>query len=279
MGSVKIKTLAAILLFAPGCFWVTTKAEGNQIKTNVASLQATVTKQQSSIDTRVKQLDDELEKATALLKRNSADVGAEVEALGKDMATVNGGIDQVKQTLDDLKTQLAEQKSANDRLRADLSAAEARIDTLEKAMAKPVVTEKPVDKDTLFDGAYGKLQQGNYDDARHDFRDFVKKFPNDEKADNAQYWIGETFFKQKEYEKAIAEFQKVIDTYPNGDMADDAFLEAGNAAVQLKWCVDANAYFAELINRFPKSALAKQAKTQMDFIKKNQKKKDVCQAG
>ncbi len=278
MAAVKLIAVAA-LLAAPGCFWVTTKDEGNRLRADVTQLQGHVAKQQEDVDSRVKKLDDELEKATQVMKRNGADVGAEVEALGKDMASVNGGIDTLKQQMDEVRRQLAEMKAANDKLRADLSTAEARIETLEKDKKAPVVVEKPVDKDTLFDGATGKLQNAQYDDARKDFRDFVKKFPNDEKADNAQYWIGETFFKQKEYEKAIAEFQKVIDNYPNGDMADDAFLEAGNAAVELKWCVDANAYFGELVNRFPKSPLAKQAKSRLDYLKKNAKKKDVCQAG
>lgn len=269
----------ALLLAAPGCFWLTTKGEGSALRKDVTDLKGRVSKQEESVDTKVKQLDDSLEKATALLKRNSADVGAEVEALSKEMAALTGSIEGFRRDIEELRAQVAALTATNAQIRADyeqrLAAAEARVEALEKG-AK-VVTPTAPDKDTLYANATTKLQAGQLTDARKDFRDYVKKYPQDAKADDAQYWVAESFYREKQYEKAIAEFQKVIDAYPDADMADDAFLQAGTAAADMKWCVDANAYFGELVRRYPKSTLVKTAKQKLEHLKKNAKNKDVCQ--
>ena len=39
----------------------------------------------------------------------------------------------------------------------------------------------------------------------------LKRFPQSDQADNAQFWIGETYYRENWYEKAILEYQKVIE--------------------------------------------------------------------
>ena len=53
----------------------------------------------------------------------------------------------------------------------------------------------------------------------------IQNHPKSSNADNAQFWIGETYYKEKWYEKAILEYQKVIEKYPSGNKAPAALLK------------------------------------------------------
>jgi TolA-binding protein len=285
---------ALAMALAPGCFWVTTKDEGNLLRKDVTSLQERMAKQEESVDERVKKLDESLDKATKLLARNSADVGTDVEKLGKDQSQLNGQVQDVQRQLESMRAEVEALKQENAKLRTDyearLAAAEQRLAGFDGGAVKPgptTTTPGPggsvtspggtvLDKDALFARAKKSLDDGQLTDARRDYTDFLKRFGKDAKADDAQYALGEIFFREKAYEKAIGEFQKVIDGFATGDQADRALYRAGEASIAMKWCVDARAYFGVLVQKYPRSSLVKNAKTKLDYLKKNAKKKDVC---
>jgi TolA-binding protein len=295
----RVASAALVLALAPGCFWFTTKDEGNRLRKDVSAIDERLAKKEADLDARVKQLDESLDKATKLLARNSADLGAEVEKLGQEQAKLNGQLADQRREIDSLRAEVAALKDENAKLRADyearLAAAEQRIASLDGGKPATGGTgtgtgtggtgtggtggtggDKPVDKDALLARADASLKAGQLTDARKDYLAFLKKYPQDAKADDAQYALGEIHYREKAYEKAIGEFQKVIDGYASGDMVDDALFRAGEAALEMKWCVDARAYFGVLVQKYPKSSLLKSAKAKLEYIKKNAKKKDVC---
>lgn len=288
MRSAALAAVAALgALATPGCFWLTTKHEGNRLRSDVAELEKRIAKQEESLDAKVKQLDESLDKATKLLARNSADLGADVQKLSSEMASMNGEVEGVRRELEAVRAELALAREENLQLRGDfekrLVAAEARVAELEKQLAtgagtKPPPTAAQPTKEELFASAMKKLEAGQLTDARKELKDFLKKYPQDDRADDAQYWLGEIYYREQQYEKAIGEFQKVIDGWPNGDMVDDAFFQAGMSAVQMKWCTDAKAYFSVLVSRFKQSPLVKKAQQQLDYLKKNSRNKQVCQS-
>jgi len=267
-----------VALFAlSGCFWVTTKHDGEVMQQQIKSLDQRVGAQEQVLSGRVRQLDESIDKATKMLARNSADLGTRVDAFSDEIARFAGKLEQLQRTLDAARSELAQVKQDQGQLAT-------RMDSIERQLGitpgGPTTQSQPVtvDKKVLFDGAYQALQAGKFDDARKQFRLYVQAFPQDDKADDALFYVGESFFRQKDYEKAIAEYQRVIDTYPKGDMADDAFLQAGLAAIEKGWCVDAGAYLGELIRRFPQSPLVKTARTKLDYVKKNAKNTKVCKS-
>jgi tol-pal system protein YbgF len=273
--------IAPFLLVAgvsgPGCFWATTKHEGEVMQEQIKNVDTRLKQQEEALGGRVKQLDESIDKATKMLARNSADLGTRVDGFSDEIAKFSGRLDLLQRTIDAARTEVAQ-------IKADQQTLGTRMDSIEKQLGiqpggagtGPTSLPAGVDKQTVFDGAYQKLQAGQFDDARREFRLYVQAFPQDDKADDAEFYIGEAFFRQKDYEKAIAEYQKVIDTYPKGDMADDAFLQAGTAALQKGWCVDAGAYFGELVRRYPTSTLTKTGRTKLEYVKKNAKNKKVC---
>jgi tol-pal system protein YbgF len=280
--------LALVAAAAPGCFWVTTKDEGDRMRKQLKDLDVRVSKTEQSLDQRVKTLDESIDKATKILARNSADLGTQVDKFSQDLATTSGQIEMMQRTVDALRASNAqtEQMRADAETRA--AALATRVDALEKALGVkpgpgagtgPTTAQPTIDKNQLFDQANQKLQQGQYAEARRLFRLFVQNFPQDDRADNALYFVGQSFLKEKDYEHAIAEFQRVIDTYPNGDMADDAYSEAGTAAAAEQECRAAAAYWGELVKKFPKSPFAKPATQKLDYLRKHAKDPKVCKPG
>jgi TolA-binding protein len=257
--------LAAALL-CPGCFWFTTKHEGKELRRDVGDLQTRVSKQEQSVDAKVKQLDESLAKATKVLAVNSADLGAEVQKMSAEVAALTGQIENLRREVDGLQKDVGT-------LRSDSQTMIARIDAIEKK----ATSGAPADKDGLWASAQQKLQERQYEPARRELRVYVQRYPQDAKADDAQFAIGDSYLKEKQYENAIREFQRVIDSYASSELADDAFYAAGNAAADMKWCTDARAYLGALQQRHPKSPFNKEAKKKLDYLKKQAKNKSVCQ--
>jgi tol-pal system protein YbgF len=77
----------------------------------------------------------------------------------------------------------------------------------------------------LYRAAYDDLRAGHHDAAERGFREFVKRFPRHDYADNAQYWLGETFYDRKLYERAAPEFRAVVTRWPTANKAPDALLK------------------------------------------------------
>lgn len=274
--------LGALLLGTlPGCFAFTTKHEGEVLRRDLKQLESKVSAQGATIDERAKKLDESLDRATKLLARNSADLGADVQHMTEEQARLTGEVATLKRDNEALRQDLATMKAQFEQALAGYG---TRLDALEKGgaggrpVASPPGPPAAPDKSALFDGASRKLQAGHTEDARKDLRLFLQKFPADERADDAQFLLGKSYLDDKQYEKAIGELQRVIDSYPNGDMADDAFFQAGTAAAEMKWCTDARAYFGVLLQRYPRSPFAKQAKEKLDELKKQAKNKKVCQS-
>src|SRR5262249_19765533 len=44
-----------------------------------------------------------------------------------------------------------------------------------------------------------------------DFKDFIAQYPKHPLAGNAQYWIGEAYWAQRDYRQALIEFEKVFE--------------------------------------------------------------------
>ena len=85
----------------------------------------------------------------------------------------------------------------------------------------------------LYKSAYEELRAGHHEAAERGFRDFVRRFPHHDYADNAQYWLGECFYDQKRFDKAAPEFRAVVQRWPTGNKAPDALLKLGFSLIAL----------------------------------------------
>jgi tol-pal system protein YbgF len=115
---------------------------------------------------------------------------------------------------------------------------------------------KPTEEEA-YQSAKQVYDKGDYNAAREGFQKFIKEFPKSKNVDNAQFWIGETYYREKWYEKAILEYQKVIEKYPKGNKVTAALLKQGFAFLNLGDKVNSRLILSELIKKYPKSNEAK----------------------
>ena len=85
----------------------------------------------------------------------------------------------------------------------------------------------PAQPPALYKRALESLRAGHHAEATAGFREFLRLYPGHDFADNAQYWLGETYYDQKDYPAAVREFRRVIERYPQGNKVPDALLKLG----------------------------------------------------
>lgn len=76
------------------------------------------------------------------------------------------------------------------------------------------VNKQNLSADEYFEYAKKKFDRGSYYDATQEFNVIVLKFSGNPVVDDAQYYLGESHFKQKDYLIAISEYEKLIKDYP-----------------------------------------------------------------
>jgi tol-pal system protein YbgF len=124
----------------------------------------------------------------------------------------------------------------------------------------------PAQAKAIYDNAYLDLSRGNYSLALIGFRDYLTKIPDSELSDNAQYWIGECSYAQRDFRKAVEDFSKVETTYPKGDKVPAAKLKIAYSLLQLEDRAGARKELRDLIARFPNSEEASQARSKLQSL-------------
>ncbi|MEK6777418.1 MAG: tol-pal system protein YbgF [bacterium] len=133
--------------------------------------------------------------------------------------------------------------------------------------AEEVRKEAPAPEDQqAYNEAMDAMKQKQYDKAIRLFRSFIKKYPGSDLNDNAQYWIGESYFAQKKYEEAIIEFEEVITQYPKGEKVPAALLKEGLSFQELKDTNMARQLLKKLVDQYPASEEAKVAQQKLKQI-------------
>ena len=102
-----------------------------------------------------------------------------------------------------------------------------------------------------YESAYGYLLQQDFSAAETAFDDFLKRYPTDPLAGNAQYWLGETFFARGQFKPAAAAFLKVSQTYARSAKAPDSLLKLAMSLDKLGAKDAACASYADLSAKFP----------------------------
>ena len=123
------------------------------------------------------------------------------------------------------------------------------------------------DPEELYNGAYTRLNQKEYQAARGEFKEFLKLFPQTEYSDNAQFWIGESYYREKRYEEAILEFEEVIKKFPQGNKLPDALLKQAFSFIAINDNNSAKLLLQKIIDQYPTSAQAEIAKVKLTSLK------------
>jgi tol-pal system protein YbgF len=107
-----------------------------------------------------------------------------------------------------------------------------------------------------FDLAHGYVLHKDYALAEQTFRDFLKKYPGDARAADANYWLGESLFQRQKYRDAAELFLTISRDHATAAKAPDALLRLGQSLAQLGEKDAACGTLAEVGRKYPRAALS-----------------------
>ena len=220
---------------------------------------------------------DESDKA---LRLEFAKLSNDLEKLSEQIHQVDGKADEKLYAFEKKSVSSATLKSEMDRFHSLVEGLTLRLSNLEKYTAfdsEPVTNKvgavsgdsaSPSGKDVspeirLYNAAQAAIEKNDMKAARENLIALIKKFPNSNNADNAQFWIGETYYREKWYQKAILEYQKVIENYPKGNKVSAAYFKQGLAFFELGEAENGKLILNQLIKKFPDSGEASIAKKKL----------------
>ncbi len=124
----------------------------------------------------------------------------------------------------------------------------------------------PAAESREYEAALNQFKAGKYKDAAESFAAFVQKHPDGSLAPNAQYWLGNAWYAQRNCNKAI-EAQTVVTTkYADSNKAPDSWLAIATCQQELGNRKGAKRSLETLVEKYPKSLAAETAQQR---LKKN----------
>ncbi|MBF0572902.1 MAG: tol-pal system protein YbgF [Desulfamplus sp.] len=121
-------------------------------------------------------------------------------------------------------------------------------------------------EDSLYNAAKALLDAGKNEPARNQFEAFIKRYPTSENADNARFWVADSYYREKWYEKAILEYQRVIEEYSKGNKVPSALLKQAYSFANLGEKSNARLILNELIKKYPQTQEAESAKEKLKTL-------------
>lgn len=129
----------------------------------------------------------------------------------------------------------------------------------------PAVNEGP---EALYKRGHELFNSGRYAESRAAFSALLKSYPTDKLANNARYWIGESYYSERAFESALKFFEEVAGKYPHDNKTPDSLLKAGLSYIELNNNDKARETLERLIKLYPRSEAAEKAKKTLNKISK-----------
>jgi tol-pal system protein YbgF len=114
-----------------------------------------------------------------------------------------------------------------------------------------------------YDQAFQALKELRYADAAEDFQAFLEKYPNSDYVDNAQYWLGESYYVTRNYDMALTAFETLIKRFPDSPKSPDALLKIGYTHYELKQWDQARAALTQVQEDYPNTTLSRLAENRL----------------
>ena len=282
-----VSLLAAV---SGGC--ITSRAEGDQLRSDVSALKDETAQLQTELaDARAqrdltKKLEArvmELEGTLSTLRQSDADGGVQIEKLVAEVQTLRGELEQARQ-------ELGEQKATVESILARPPVAVATAATAPKVAEDPTKPTQiggedvPVDAREHYAFAKRMLDGKKFAESAEAFDLFLTRHASgNEFLDNAAFWKAESYYqlglvatdkvrKEKAYKQAILSYQRVLET-PKSAKGDGALFKIGLSFEQLGFQEEARVFYEELLAKHPKSPLAAEGKKRLAALKPKKKSK------
>lgn len=249
MISLRPVTVLPLVLAAVGCIMPDQLAEYQKDVADVQRSLANLTKQQSDLQARIAALEAKTGGDDTVKRAEVADLKARLDQVERQTAATADKIDQANARADRMSQDVQAARDAARRAAplvpagadpgapgANGAAAGVVAGTAAGAGAPApagAAAGAAPNPSALYTSSYADFSKGNYALAIQGFEEYAQRYPDNELADNAMYWIGECNFSQGSYKAAIDAFDAMLEKYPKSDKAAAANLKKALAFVQL----------------------------------------------
>jgi tol-pal system protein YbgF len=148
-------------------------------------------------------------------------------------------------------------------VRAPMDAESAVTGIGEPEVQSQAAPASPEEEKAAYDLAFQALKELRYADAAEEFQSFLNRYPSSDHADNAQYWLGESYYVTRNYDIALQAFQDLLDHFPESPKAPDAMLKIGYTHYELKQWENARAALTQVQEKYPDSTLSRLAENRL----------------
>jgi len=259
-----------------------------ELQRDVALLQQQVKDLQSSQDQKIASLQtlmqqtldtvNRLNTALALLGNN---IETNASKTTPAVAGLNGRLDQVAQSFNDLRDNVADVSARIGKLDAAIADLKNTVNlAAHPAPPPPGANVNPeaaqgtaptgppagMSAEQSYSNAYRDYKGGQYDLALQEFQDYLQYFSTTQFAPNAQFYVGDILYRKGSYDKAVAAFDAVNEKYQDNLKTADAHYMKGLALIKLGRRNDAAKEFRVVIARSSDSELVARAKKQLQEL-------------
>ncbi|MCX8144760.1 MAG: tol-pal system protein YbgF [Azovibrio sp.] len=121
----------------------------------------------------------------------------------------------------------------------------------------------PMAESKAYEAALNLFKNAKYKEAAQAFERFVKDYPHSDLAPNAQFWLGNAWYAQKECKKAIDAQLVVTSRWPDSLRAPDAMLAIADCQRDWGNVQAARRTLTSLVAKYPDSKAAAQARQRL----------------
>ena len=236
-----------------------------------------VSPEEDPVQIRMNDIDTRLQRIERVMTNQSLlEMAQRIDALQAELRTMRGEVEllqnesqggkaQSRSLYGDLEKRLAALETLGGVGAGSVAPASSAAGAPATGSAAPVTGGEQAS----YDAAFSALKGADYQRAISGFRNFVATYPNSALASNAQYWLGEAYYVNKEYQNAIAAFQKVTADWPDSRKAPDAMVKIGFTQSAMGRNGDARVTLEEVVRRYPGTEAAQLATERLKRLPAN----------
>lgn len=231
----------------------------------------------SQLNKNIDEIQGKLNQSHMLTQDEYAEMKYDIQTIREDIQRLQGLIEEINHQFEGKGQENVEQRI--ERLDQAISRNYEKVIKLEKYMGfePTIAAETDINPDAsgeirtdpeqdLYNFAKKLFDDGDKENARIQFENFINKYPESKNADNARFWIADSYYVEKWFEKAILEYQKVIEIYPDSNKMAASILKQGYAFAELGEKANARLILKELIRKHPDSNEAKYAQEKLKTL-------------
>jgi tol-pal system protein YbgF len=210
-----------------------------------------------------------LQKSVQDVQANS---GARLDTMSTQVQGLSDNLEEIKSRLGKLNQQLVDVQNTIQSLDAKISGGSAPVGsapstTPGSASVQPTgsaASSGPAPSaDTLYSNGLRDITSGKYDLARSEFEDYLKYYGDTDLASNAQFYLGEIAYSQRQYSQAVTEYDKVLTNYPKSFKLAPARLKKGMALIELGQKSSGVKELREVVKRYPGTEEERRARAKL----------------